>query len=125
MIKMYPYIIWSGITVSVYSALMTEMIYGAVKKQPGQSDEDHDKDQAFKSAIGMALLGLGEVVGAFFVGYCIDLFGSKKTSLVNLTLSFIALVFCLEFLVINEFNVLTYLTTFFWGVMDSGINTHQ
>lgn len=63
----------------------------------------------------MTVFGLGEVLGAFFIGYLIDHFGSRSCSLVNVALVMITTVFMLEFLFINEYNVLTFVTTFMWG----------
>lgn len=63
----------------------------------------------------MAVFGVGEVLGAFFIGYIVDHFGSRSACLVNVGILIATTIFFIEFLVINQYNALTFLTTFFWG----------
>ena len=63
----------------------------------------------------MVVFGVGEVVGAFVEGYIVDSIGSKKTCFFNTIILIITTILFLGFLIINQYNALTYLTTFFWG----------
>lgn len=63
----------------------------------------------------MAVFGVGEVIGAFFIGFIIDTFGSRATCLMNVGVLIATTIFFLEFLLINDYNILTYITTFLWG----------
>ncbi len=58
------------------------------------------------------------------MGKLIDLFGSKKTTLVNVTL--VALVFASTIYAIqkNTFDWSSYLMCFLWGLQDGCVNTH-
>ena len=71
----------------------------------------------------MSVFGVGEVVGSFFIGFIVDMFGSKAGCLVKIGTLITTLIFFNEFLIINDYNILTYLSSFMWGVQDGAVNT--
>ena len=119
-----PQIVWTGLSIAVFSSLLTDMINDAIKPDPNKSDEENDRDQDFKTSLAMSVFGVGEVLGAFFIGYIVDTFGSRSACLVNVGILVATTIFFIEFLVINNYNFLTYVTTFLWGFQDSCNNTH-
>jgi len=72
----------------------------------------------------MTLFGVGEILGAFFIGFFIDKIGSKLTVFVNLTIIAIMGGVSLGYILVEKWNVLAWLMCFFWGFQDSAINTH-
>jgi MFS family permease len=52
----------------------------------------------------MALLGVGEVIGCFAIGYVVDKFGSKKAILCNLVLICLMMGSTITFIIMFEFN---------------------
>jgi predicted MFS family arabinose efflux permease len=65
--------------------------------------------------LAMVLFGVGEVLGCFFIGFCVDKFGSKKSVIFNLGI--ITLMFGVTFIYIVkfEFGWLAFLMCFLWG----------
>jgi MFS family permease len=72
----------------------------------------------------MALFGLGEILGAFFIGYFIDKIGSKLSTFVNLGVIFIMGCVSLGYILGEKWNALAWIMPFFWGLQDSCVNTH-
>jgi MFS family permease len=72
----------------------------------------------------MTLFGVGEILGAFFIGFFIDKIGSKLTVFVNLTIIAIMGGVSLGYILVEKWNVLAWFMCFFWGFQDSAINTH-
>jgi MFS family permease len=72
----------------------------------------------------MTLFGVGEILGAFFIGFFIDKIGSKLTVFVNLTIIAIMGGVSLGYILVAKWNVLAWFMCFFWGFQDSAINTH-
>jgi predicted MFS family arabinose efflux permease len=72
----------------------------------------------------MALFGLGEILGAFFIGYFIDKIGSKLSTLINLAIILIMGAVSLGYIIGEKWNALAWIMPFFWGFQDSAVNTH-
>jgi MFS family permease len=72
----------------------------------------------------MTLFGLGEILGAFFIGFFIDKIGSKLSTFINLTIIAIMGGITLSYIIGEKWNVLAWFMCFFWGFQDSAINTH-
>lgn len=71
----------------------------------------------------MALLGLGEVIGGYFVGIVRDKFGNTQAYLLQALLLALAVTLVVVYNERNKFGTLAYIMIFVWGVHDSGINT--
>ena len=56
-----PYIIWTGISLSIYTGLLVKIIGSTVPN-------DTEDQQMMKSLFAMVSLGLGEIVGGFYIG---------------------------------------------------------
>ena len=72
----------------------------------------------------MALLGVGEVIGCFAIGYVVDKFRSKKAILCNLVLISLMMGSTITFIIMFEFNYMVWIMCFLWGFTDSAINTN-
>lgn len=72
----------------------------------------------------MSFFGVGNMLGGLFIGTLIDKYGSKRVIHINLIMIFLAYMTFFVFLIINEYNVLTFVMTFMFGFQDSVINTH-
>jgi hypothetical protein len=55
----------------------------------------------------------------------IDLKGSKPACLANALFQVLLAASLISFLVVDDYNFLTFLTTFLWGFQDSAVNTHS
>lgn len=74
--------------------------------------------------LGMVLLGVGEIIGCFFIGYIVDKFGSKKAILCNIFLITLMMGSTFAFIIMFEFNYMVWIMCFLWGFTDSAINTN-
>ena len=72
----------------------------------------------------MVLFGLGEILGAFFIGFFIDRIGSKLATFINITIIGIMGGVTLGYVFIEKWNALAWIMCFFWGFQDSCVNTH-
>ena len=72
----------------------------------------------------MTLFGVGEILGAFFIGFFIDKIGSKLSTLINLAIIAIMGGVSLGYIIGEKWNVFAWLMCFLWGFQDSAINTH-
>jgi len=61
MVKLLPYIVWTGVSLAIYTGLLIPMI---VETIPNDSEDQ----QMMKSLFSMVSLGIGEIVGALFIG---------------------------------------------------------
>ncbi|CDW83344.1 major facilitator superfamily protein [Stylonychia lemnae] len=112
-----PYIMWSGVSLSIYTGLLVEIIAGTIQS-------DSEDQQMMKSLFAMVSLGIGEIVGGFYVGQIIDKFGSKTASISNIALVGMQTIVVLAFIYNNKFSLMVFVMTFIWGFADSGVNTH-
>jgi predicted MFS family arabinose efflux permease len=68
-----------------------------------------------KSMLAMVSLGVGEIVGAFFIGQIIEKFGNRFTSFYILVILITQTVITLLFIVEDEYSWLAFVMTFIWG----------
>ena len=71
----------------------------------------------------MALLGLGEVMGGYFVGIVRDKFGNSHAYILQAVLLALAVVLVVIFNEENKFGPMAYVMIYVWGLHDSGVNT--
>jgi MFS family permease len=67
---------------------------------------------------------MGEVLGCFYIGAIIDRYGSKKAVFANVFILVILSLYSVAFILVNDYNLLTFIAVFLWGIQDSAINTH-
>jgi predicted MFS family arabinose efflux permease len=65
--------------------------------------------------LGMVSFGIGEIVGAFFIGLIIEKLGNRFTSVYILVILTMQTVITLVFIVENEYSWLAFIMTFIWG----------
>lgn len=78
-----------------------------------------------KCMFSMVAFGLGEMVGCLFIGYIIDRYGNKLTSIISLSFILAQTFITVLFLISNTYGPLVFLMTFTWGLADSVVNTHM
>ena len=112
-----PQLAWTGISISVYTALLVPVITETVSYK--------SKSEQFElSMLAMVALGVGEIFGALSMGVIVDRFGPKKACLVNVFLIVSQTVLVIRFMLRNEYSYLAFFVTFVWGVQDSSISIH-
>jgi len=77
-----------------------------------------------KCLFAMVSLGLGEIVGGFYIGQVIDKLGNKAASVSNLVFVALQTLIVLVYIYRNKYTLLVFAMTFIWGFADSGVNTH-
>jgi MFS family permease len=112
-----PQSFWTGVSIAYFSGNLTEMLQGTLQ-------DESDEDQFYWSSLAMALFGLGEVFGCFFIGVFIDRLGSKFAVLINLLIIVAMSGVSLGFIGVFDFNALAWIMCFLWGFQDSAVNTH-
>lgn len=78
-----------------------------------------------KCQFAIVALGAGEMLGGLIVGKIIDVYSSKIAVFTNLTIIVIMTALSIWFIIIDNYNVLTFFMTFFWGLQDAALNTHS
>jgi hypothetical protein len=63
----------------------------------------------------MVLFGLGEILGAFFIGFFIDRIGSKLCTFINIGIIAIMGGVSLGYIILEKWNALAWIMCFFWG----------
>jgi predicted MFS family arabinose efflux permease len=89
-----------------------------------QGPEIEEKEAESKALYAMIAFGFGEVIGATSFGLIIDKIGSKKA--VFVICSLIGLTTTITYLSILslQYNFLTFLMCFAWGIQDGALNSH-
>ena len=64
----------------------------------------------------MVAFGFGEVIGGLLLGFFIDIYGSKKASLLNVLIIIILISVTLISIMQERYNWITFAMCFFWGV---------
>ena len=113
-------LIYCGTTLAFWSGLLTPIMVLELSSDPTKTDKDKDA----LSLKGMIFLGVGEVVGGFLLGYICDKIGSKNMCLVNVLIVFTTTGLTYWNLVQMEYNWVTYLVCFMWGINDGCSNIH-
>jgi MFS family permease len=111
-----PQMFWTGMSIAVYSSLFSVMLNDCIKDDPSKTPDENDKDQDFKTALALVAFGFGEILGCFYIGSIIDKYGSKKAVFGNVLVLIILSAYAIEFILINDYNLLTFITMFLWGV---------
>jgi hypothetical protein len=87
MLYVVPEIAWAGISLAIYTGLLTPMITEAVENTAKRDGyEASSNEQLMKSMYAMVCLGVGEIFASLTIGYIIDKLGNKLTTLITLTL---------------------------------------
>lgn len=73
----------------------------------------------------MIFLGIGEILGAFFIGTIVDKIGSKFAALVNSILIIVSITLTYLLIKKEDKDFIGFLVCFFWGLQDASINTHS
>ena len=82
---------------------------------PTDPDPVITKRKHFWALLAMVLFGVGEILGAFFIGFFIDRIGSKLSTFINLGIIAIMGGVSLGYIYIEKWNALAWLMCFFWG----------
>jgi len=77
MLKVMPLIVWSSVSLAVYSALFEPFF---AKTMTGKTQEQENQS----NLLSMVFLGLGEIIGSAINGSLQDRFGSKTIIIVNI-----------------------------------------
>lgn len=84
--------------------------------------EENEKDQY--ALFTLIVFGFGEIFGAFFMGWFIDKFNSKRGALLNMAIITFMTLITLISVSIERFNWLSFVMSFLWGIQDGMINIH-
>jgi MFS family permease len=109
---------WSGISIAYYSGNLVEMMSLSLKAY-----KDDDNYEFYWSMLAMVGFGLGEIFGAFFIGFIIDRLGTKVAIVCDLIIILLMNGFTLAFIYQFKFNALPWIMCFLWGFQDSAVNT--
>lgn len=111
-----PLMLWTGVSMAVYTGLLVPMISSVITT-------DTKNIQYMKAMLAMSAFGVGETTGGLFVGQIIDRIGSRLSTIVIVVLVMITIAVTKAFLLVNQFNWLAFAMTFMWGFQDSAANT--
>jgi predicted MFS family arabinose efflux permease len=117
MVQFLPQIIWTGISISYSSGLMTTIITLPVSHLP--------ESALFKISMDtMVFFGIGALIGTIGVGQVVDRFGNKPAIFINFMLIALTTYVAIACIVTNEISYEASLLAFFWGMQDSTVSTH-
>ena len=135
MLHVTPLILWTAISVSVYSGvliiLMTRSMSSGTKhgdlhdvgKSGDQDFVDNNNKREKAALLAMIMLGFGEIVGGLIVGKVRDTIGNKPCIFFQILLVAASLFMILRFNNSNDFDYFpAYMMCFLWGTQDSGTN---
>lgn len=74
--------------------------------------------------LAMVLLGVGEILGCFFIGFIVDKLGSRTAIVCNLFCILLMIASTIVYIIIYKFNYMAWIMCFLWGFTDSAINTN-
>lgn len=114
-----PQLAWTGISIAVTTGLLVQIISTTLEYQGMEEEEVFEL-----SMMAMVTLGVGEIVGATFMGVMVDKIGPKKACWFNFISIGVASISIIIFGSINEYSWLAYFMCFLWGVQDSCISIH-
>ena len=115
MLRLMPQIFWTGISIAIYSSLLSVVVSDSVKYDPTMSKDENDQNKDFKTSLVLISFGFGEVLGCFFLGYVVDKYGSRRAVFANLAIMIVTMAYFIEFLMINQYNLLAFIMAFLWG----------
>jgi MFS family permease len=73
---MIPQFLWTGVSIAYYSGILVYMM--------AETIVGSDAEKFKWSMLAMVLLGVGEILGCFFIGGIVDKFGSRTAIVCNL-----------------------------------------
>ncbi|CDW71948.1 major facilitator superfamily protein [Stylonychia lemnae] len=117
MIFMIPFQLLVGISQSLYIGAFMIILTNSMVDKGWDSNK-----QLSMSFYAMIPLGVGELIGSIIIGNYIDKYGHKATIIPCLISLVVACTLVICHCAINQFTILAYFMTFFWGVFDSFIN---
>lgn len=116
MLSLTPFILWTALSGAIYVGVFVPVMINAMKGNPESEIwlETTQRKYCLLSLIGN---GIGQIVGAFLLGYIQDHFSNRITSLVCLALSSFAITITIIFVLVNNFS-LTFAFTIclLWGL---------
>lgn len=74
--------------------------------------------------LALCSLGVGEIIGAFGMGYFIDKVGPKKGSFIIVVLVFLQTIIVILYILLDTYSMLAFFMTFVWGLQDSSLSIH-
>ena len=104
-----PQLMWTGISISIYTGMLTPIIY---KTMP---DTYTDNKKFEDSMFAMISLGVGEVIGGILMGILVDRIGSKKCCLINVCNIAFTVMITAIYIHKDNYNGLAFFMTFLWG----------
>mmetsp|Transcript_34919 Transcript_34919/g.33963 ORF Transcript_34919/g.33963 Transcript_34919/m.33963 type:complete len:224 (-) Transcript_34919:26-697(-) len=113
-----PELMWTGMSISIYTGILVPTIYDTMPVDY----TDNEKFQA--SMLAMIYLGVGEVIGGIFMGLLIDKYGCKNCTYINILNVLVASSLVAIYMYNNRYSWMAYAMTFFWGWQDSFISIH-
>ena len=119
MLIMQPIIIWSAVSLAIYTATFVPLFTSMMKP-------DKDAIQEHKALLAMSWLGLGCIFGSISTGQILDRFKNphKLIIAINLVYLTIAMTLLLYFTLRNEWSLLlASFLSFFMGLQDGALNT--
>jgi MFS family permease len=84
MLFLIPELMWTGISISIYTGLLVPLIYDTMPA----IETNNEKFES--SMMAMISLGVGEIFGGIVMGVIVDKIGTKKSCFVNIINVFIA-----------------------------------
>lgn len=113
-----PQLIWTGISISVYTGILIPIIYDTIS-------EDFSENDKFKmSMLAMMTLGIGEILGGIGMGVLVDKIGTRKSVWVNVLNIVITTVVTAIYIKTNVYGFMAFVMAFFWGLSDSCVSIH-
>jgi MFS family permease len=113
-----PQLMWTGISIAVYTGLLVPIIFGSISDTVDPNIEFSD------SMFAMISFGVGEIIGGISMGLIIDRIGTKTACFINIANVINCVSIVILYIMIDEYTWLAYLMTFAWGWMDSCASIH-
>lgn len=110
--------LWVGVSVAFWSGLLTPIMTLSL-------EEFTQNEQLEKTLYALAVLGIGEITGGYFMGLIVDKTSSRIGCVFNILSIIIACGLTYLQLRRNSYDWLTFLMCFMWGISDAFVNTHS
>ena len=111
---MLPIIIYSAISLSIYTGLFIPMLTRSMK------NITTIKNPSENALFAMIFLGLGSITGGALSGQIRDRFGNRIAFLSQIFLTVVSITMLIVYNTRNHFDILAYLMCFIWGLNDAG-----
>jgi MFS family permease len=117
-----PQSFWTGNSIAFWSGLLIPIM----KIQQQTTDPDIKDTKAYSKCLyAFVAFGIGQAASGPIMGRLCDKYSSRAGCWVNILSLLIVTGFSVWTLKNNQFDVITVLTCFFWGLHDGLINTHS